>query len=203
LKILQTSPDIHPYNQKYHLLCLPPWSQPIIWVWIVNSRKIARWCQDWRFQVSLKRKYISSTYLISITYLPEDEQCLSMGEEVGTMQFRVYGEKIKKWWKKKEYKEKRDKEKNMYEKRKINIYVSLWKSELPSSLRSLGISKVSRLKIQTHLSNHVQSDNEDFLCSSRSLFAICTCPPTSKCVYFSLLLLDITLFSNDLFDESR
>jgi hypothetical protein len=27
--------------------------------------------------------------------LPEDEQHLSMGEEVGTMQFRVYGEKIK------------------------------------------------------------------------------------------------------------
>jgi hypothetical protein len=27
--------------------------------------------------------------------LPEDEQRLSMGEEVGTMQFRVQGEKIK------------------------------------------------------------------------------------------------------------
>jgi hypothetical protein len=48
-----------------------------------------------------------------------------MGEEVGTMQFRVYGEKIKNDERKKEYKEKRDKEKNMYEKRKINIYVSL------------------------------------------------------------------------------
>jgi hypothetical protein len=57
------------------------------WVWIINSRKIARWCQHWRFQVSLQRKSISGTYLISITSLPEDEQRLSMGEEVGTMQF--------------------------------------------------------------------------------------------------------------------
>jgi hypothetical protein len=48
------------------------------------------------FKVSLQRKYISSTYLISITSLPEDEQRLSMEEEVGTMQFRVYGEQIKK-----------------------------------------------------------------------------------------------------------
>jgi hypothetical protein len=40
---------------------------------------------------------------MSITSLPEDEQCLSMGEEVGTMQFRVYGEQIKNY-----YKEKRD-----------------------------------------------------------------------------------------------
>jgi hypothetical protein len=49
----------------------------------------------------------------------------------------------------------------------------------------------------------VESDNEDFFWASGSLFAICTCPPISKCVYFSLPLLDITLFSNDLFDESR
>jgi hypothetical protein len=42
-----------------------------------------------------------------------------MGEEVGTMQFRVEGEQIKN----DEYKEKkkRDKEKNMYEKRKKNM----------------------------------------------------------------------------------
>jgi hypothetical protein len=26
------------------------------WVWIVKSRKIARWCQRWRFHVSLQRK---------------------------------------------------------------------------------------------------------------------------------------------------
>jgi hypothetical protein len=41
------------------------------------------------------KENISSTYLISITSLPEDEQRLSMGEEVGTMQFRVQGEQIK------------------------------------------------------------------------------------------------------------
>jgi hypothetical protein len=57
------------------------------WVWIINSRKIARRCHDWSFQVSLWRKNISGTYLISITSLPEDEQRLIMGEEVGIMQF--------------------------------------------------------------------------------------------------------------------
>jgi hypothetical protein len=44
------------------------------WEWIINFRKIARWCQDWIFQVSLQRKNIFSTYVISITSLPEDEQ---------------------------------------------------------------------------------------------------------------------------------
>jgi hypothetical protein len=34
------------------------------WEWIINSRKIARRCQHWRFQVSLQRKNISGTYLI-------------------------------------------------------------------------------------------------------------------------------------------
>jgi hypothetical protein len=34
-----------------------------------------------------------------------------------------------------------------------------------------------KIKIHTHLSNHVQSDNEDFVCASGSLFSICTCPP--------------------------
>jgi hypothetical protein len=42
-----------------------------------------------KIQVSFQRKTISGTYLISIASLPEDEQHLSMGEEVGTMQFRV------------------------------------------------------------------------------------------------------------------
>jgi hypothetical protein len=49
------------------------------WEWIINSRKIARWCQDWRFQVSLQRKSIHGTYLISITSLPEDEQTSKHG----------------------------------------------------------------------------------------------------------------------------
>jgi hypothetical protein len=41
-------------------------------------------------------------------------------------------------------------------------------------------------KIQTHFSNHVQSDNEDFLCASGSLFAIYTCPPISSvCIFLS------------------
>jgi hypothetical protein len=49
------------------------------WVWIINSRKIVRWCQDWRFQVSLQRKNISGTNLISITSLPEDEKTSKHG----------------------------------------------------------------------------------------------------------------------------
>jgi hypothetical protein len=73
-------------------------------------------------------KYISSTYLISISSLPEDEQMSKHGEEVGTMQLRVQGEQIKKWWKKKtnEYKEmKKDKEKICMKKDKEKIYMSL------------------------------------------------------------------------------
>jgi hypothetical protein len=68
-----------------------------------------------------------------------------------------------------------------------------------------GISnfKASRLKDPYSFSNHAQSDNEDFLCASGSLFAICTCPPISSACIFLFPLLDITLFSNDLFDVSR
>jgi hypothetical protein len=87
-----------------------------------------------------------------------------------------------------------------------HIHIWVYKNKIkwtPRFSKVLGITKVSRFKIQTHLLNHVQSDNKDFLCASGSLFAICTCPPISKCVYFSLPLLDITLFSNDLFDASR
>jgi hypothetical protein len=47
------------------------------------------------------------------------------------------------------------------------------------------------------------SDNEDFVYASGSLFAICTCPLISKSVCSSLSPLLVTLFSNDLFDESR
>jgi hypothetical protein len=58
--------------------------------------------------ISPKKKNISSTYLISITSLPEDEQTSKHGGEVGTMQFRVQGEQIKKRKRKKsEYKERK------------------------------------------------------------------------------------------------
>jgi hypothetical protein len=76
-------------------------------------------------------------------------------------------------------------------------------SELPGSLKCIRNIKASRLKDPYSYSNHVQSDNEDFLCALGSLFAICTCPPISSVRIFLLPLLDITLFSNDLFDESR
>jgi hypothetical protein len=68
------------------------------WVWIINSRKIARRCHDWRFQVFLQRKSISGTYLISITSLPEDEQTSKHGgggRYNAILEFK--GEQIKKW----------------------------------------------------------------------------------------------------------
>jgi hypothetical protein len=54
--------------------------------------------------------------------LPEGEQTSKHGEEVGTMQFRVQGEEIKKEKKKNEYKEKREIKKNMYEIKKNMSY---------------------------------------------------------------------------------
>jgi hypothetical protein len=75
-------------------------------------------------------------------------------------------------------------------------------SELPGSLKCIRNFKASRLKDPYSSSNHVQSDNEDFLCASGSLLAICTCPPISSVCVFLFPHLDITLFSNDLFDES-
>jgi hypothetical protein len=85
-------------------------------------------------------------------------------------------------------KEKERKKKNMYEKRKRKKKcVSMNKiSELPGSLKCIRNFKASRLKDPNSFPNHVQSDNEDFLCASGSLFVICTCPPISKCMYFSL-----------------
>jgi hypothetical protein len=67
--------------------------------YIINSRKIARWCQDWRFQVSLHRKSISGTYLISITSLPEDKQTSKHGgggRYNAILEFKE--EQIKKNW---------------------------------------------------------------------------------------------------------
>jgi hypothetical protein len=48
--------------------------------------------------------------------------------------------------------------------------------KLPDSLDALGISRGFKIKTHTHLSNHMQSGNEDFVCASESFFAICTCP---------------------------
>jgi hypothetical protein len=84
--------------------------------------------------------------------------------------------------------------------------MSMWKnkiSELPGSLKYIRNLKASRLKDPYSFSNHVQSDNEDFLCALGSLIAICTCPPISSVCIFMSPLLDLTLFSNNLFDESR
>jgi hypothetical protein len=67
------------------------------WVWIVNSRKIARWFQDWRFNYLSKGKIFIVPTLSLSPLCPRTSKRLSMGEEVGTMQFRVQGEQIKKW----------------------------------------------------------------------------------------------------------
>jgi hypothetical protein len=49
------------------------------WVWIVNSRKIARWCQDWRFQISLQRKIFLVPTLSLSPLCPRTSKRLSMG----------------------------------------------------------------------------------------------------------------------------
>jgi hypothetical protein len=75
------------------------------WEWIINSKKIARQCHYWRFQVSLQRKSISCTYLISITSLPKDEQTSKHGgggRYNAMLEFKE--EQIKndeKWWERK------------------------------------------------------------------------------------------------------
>jgi hypothetical protein len=74
------------------------------WVWNINSRKITRWCYDWRFQISFRRKSISGTYLISISSLPEDEQMSKNGgggRYNAILEFK--GEKIKKLMRKKKW----------------------------------------------------------------------------------------------------
>jgi hypothetical protein len=94
------------------------------------------------------------------------------------------GEQIKKWErerkkkKKNEYKEK--KKIYVWEKEKIWVRVKNKIKWAPRSLKCIRNFKDFKIKIQNHFSNHVQSDNEDFLCASRSLFAICTCPPISS-----------------------
>jgi hypothetical protein len=54
-----------------------------------------------------------------------------------------------------------------------------WTSRFSNCIRNL---KSFKIKIQIHLPDHVQYDNEDFLCASGSLFVTCTCQPISKCV---------------------
>jgi hypothetical protein len=75
--------------------------------------------------------------------------------------------KIYTQWKKETKNEKNEK----YEKEK-KIWVCVrWTPRFSKSA-----FKASSLKDPFSFSNHVQSDNEDFLCVSGSLFAICTCP---------------------------
>jgi hypothetical protein len=106
--------------------------------------------------------------------------------------------------KKKERRRKKVSIKKKNKRKKMSMYdIKIKSSELPGSLKCIRNFKDSRLKDPNSLSNHVQSDNEDFLCASGSLFAICTCPPISSVCTFLFPLLDVTLFSNNLFDESR
>jgi hypothetical protein len=79
--------------QLIYVLWLAIWSDLRIWIWTVNSRKIARWCQDSRFQsISPKEKiFLVPTFSLSPLCL-RTSKCLNMGREVGTMQFRVQGE---------------------------------------------------------------------------------------------------------------
>jgi hypothetical protein len=64
-------------------------------VWIINSRKIdGAKIEDFKY---LSKGKVFPVPTLFIASLLEDEQCLSMGEEVGTMQFlRVQRGVIKK-----------------------------------------------------------------------------------------------------------
>jgi hypothetical protein len=71
---------------KYHLSWSPPWPQPIV----ENGSSIQGRLQDGATIKDLKylsEGKISPVPTLFITSLPEDEQRLSMGEEVGTMSF--------------------------------------------------------------------------------------------------------------------
>jgi hypothetical protein len=103
-------------------------------------------------------------------------------------------EKMRKGKKEERKREKYEKKKKYIGVRvKIKIKIKM-KSELPGSLKCIRNLKASRLKDSYSLSNHVQSDNGDFLCASGSLFAICTCSPISSVCIFLFPLLDIYYF---------
>jgi hypothetical protein len=91
LEISQTSSDIHPQNKKYHL-CVYLLDHNLSFEFGSPTRERS---QDGAkiedFKYLSKGKYISGTYLVSITSLLKDEKRLSIGDEVGTMQFRVQG----------------------------------------------------------------------------------------------------------------
>jgi hypothetical protein len=81
---------------------------------------------------------------------------------------------------------KKERKRKMRKKEKIWVCIKIkWTPQFSKCIRKF---EASRLKDPYSFSNHVQSDNEDFL--------------SSVCI-FLFPLLDITLFSNDLFDESR
>jgi hypothetical protein len=128
-------------------------------------------------------KYLSKgkVFPISITSLPEGEQTCKHGRGGrynAILEFK--GEQIKMMRKK-------EKEKMSIKKKRKNMSICKNKiSKLPSSLKCIRNFKVSRLKDPYSFSNHVQSDKEDFLSASGSLFAICTCPPISSvCIFLS------------------
>jgi ferritin len=81
------------------------------------------------------------------------------------MQFLEFkGEQIKKFKRKKKKKWIKERKKETNEKKK-KIYEYVKKSELPGSLKCIRKFKASRLKDPYSFSNHVESDNKDFLCA--------------------------------------
>jgi hypothetical protein len=84
----------------------------------------------------------------------------------------------------------------------VCVCVGIYNKKQLNSLDALRIFIGFYIKTRTHVSKHVQIDNKDFVCASRSLFSICTCPLISKSLFISPPSLK-TIFSNDLFDKSR
>jgi hypothetical protein len=112
---------------KYHLLWLPPWPQPIV----ENGSSIQGRLQDGANIEDFK--YLSKGNVFPVPTLSLSPLCLrtskrlSMGEEVGTMQFRVQRGANKNW--EREIKKRKGKmsikkkKKYMYEKKKKCEYV--------------------------------------------------------------------------------
>jgi hypothetical protein len=82
-------------------MCLPPWPQPIIEYGSSIQGRSQDGAKVGDFKYLSKGKIFLVHTLSLSPICPRTNKRLSMGEEVGTMQFRVQGEQIKKWWKKK------------------------------------------------------------------------------------------------------
>jgi hypothetical protein len=82
-----------PLNQKCHHLCLPPGPQPIIEYGSSIQGRLQDGVKVEDFKYLSRGKIFLVPTLSPSPLFPRTSKRLSMGEEVGTMQFRVQGGK--------------------------------------------------------------------------------------------------------------